>query len=135
MQVIFEPYDKVKDHIKRHKEAYIVGAVGFATIACLSMRGRYAAVRGATDESVQVHVRPLAFLSNQHNTVVTEIHRGGTGAPSYIVRCIDTGETWLSQRQAAIAHKIPGSELSAHLNGKFPEINGHQYERLGLATA
>ncbi|MET0786965.1 MAG: hypothetical protein ABWY25_09680 [Paenisporosarcina sp.] len=130
--------EKIKTHIEEHKTRYACIATGIvvAGFTCLVMkRGCGAVALGGTDGPVKVTVHPLAFFSKQENAVFTTIHRGGPGSPSYIVECIETGEAWLSQRQAATTKNIPEFKLSGHLNGKFTDVDGLHYRRLGVATA
>jgi hypothetical protein len=45
-------------------------------------------------------------------------------------RCIETGEEWPSQIEAAIAKTIAPSILSKHLNGRFDNAKGLHFERV-----
>jgi hypothetical protein len=128
----------VKAHFEKYKAAYIVGgSVAFASIACLIMRGRYEALApggayGLETADTLVTMRPLSFLSSQNN-VVKVVNRSGHGRPGYLIRSIDTNEFFSSQREAATIFGISEKLLSNHLNGKLPNAEGYQFERLNFA--
>lgn len=132
-----ERIEKIKDHFRENKAAYISGGLGIiagAGFTCIIMRGRHARIQGVLDTAENsVFVRPLSILSNgMTNNVVNVIERGGRGHPGYIVQCLETGETFASQVQAANKMNIPEVLLSAHLRGKFPDVDGFHFERLGM---
>lgn len=130
--MVKEKAKAVKEHIVRNKAAYIFGGSGIlvgAGFTLLIMRGRCAGIRGVPDTAENsVFVRPFNFLSP--NTIVTVIERDGRGHPGYIVRCIETGAIFPSQVQAAKEMNVPVTVLSAHLNGKFSEVDGLHFERI-----
>lgn len=130
--------ENIKEHVKKHKVKYACGATAVVSVGftCLIMRGRYEVARGGTygPETIDTSVtmRPLAFLSQQHNTVEV-IARDGRGHPGYIVHCLDTDQFFSSQRMAALYHGISETILSKHLNGKLPDAEGIQFERLQIS--
>ena len=67
---------------------------------------------------------------NSH--VVQTTHTGRVGHPGFITRCVETGELFLSQGDAARAHGVAESALSAHLNRGLPLDQGVNFERLGV---
>jgi len=100
------------------------------------MKGRHAEMQSVSDRTElqrgSVFVRPLNFLS-RNNNVVSVVEREGRGHPGYIVRCIETGDMFLSQKEVAKAYNCPDSILSMHLRGKIPDFAGHHFERVGIA--
>jgi hypothetical protein len=130
-------YERIKAHVKKHEVVYscVVTGVVVAGITTIIMRSCGAAVPRVADGPVKVTVQPLSFFSKQENAIMTIIHRGGSGAPSYIVECLETGEAWLSQRQAAMMKNVSESVMSGHLNGKLDDVNGFHFRRIGLAAA
>jgi hypothetical protein len=136
--------ERVRNHIKEHKIEYacaatfVITAVGVAGITALIMRGRYEALApggayGLKTIDTSVTMRPLSIFSDQNN-IVTVIHRDGRGHPGYIIRNIETGELFVSQREAAEAFGISENILSKHLAGKIDNAEGHLFERLALAA-
>jgi hypothetical protein len=135
MQAIFETYDKVKEHIKQHKEAYIVGAagIGLATITWLITRGN-------TSQSIN---RGIPVVANGGIPVVGKkiaigsisyISADRQGSPSWVVRCKETGNIFTSQRSAALEMELPASEISRHLNGILENVRGFTFERICMAA-
>lgn len=127
-----ETIQKVKTHFRENKKTYIAfgGGIAFAAITMLLVRDRHAKTRGVSDGLDAVTVRPLSFLSNQKNNIVTVIEREGRGHTGYIVRCLETGDIYTSQNQAANAMGIPASVVSGQITGKFPDADGYHFERL-----
>ena len=137
-----ERIEAIKDHIDRHRVAYscVITGIVVAGITSVIVRGRYeAAQRGAyglETADTSVTMRSLLFFSKQDNTVNTTVHRGGTGAPSYIVQCDEIPNVaWLSQRSASIDTGVSQSILSKHLSGKLPDAEGLHFNRVGVAIA
>lgn len=133
-----ERIEKIKEHIHRHKVAYSCGAtaVVVAGITCVVMRGRYEALAnggayGPKTIDTSVTVRPLSILSRQE-TAVSVISRNGRGHPGYIIRCVETGEYFSSQRITALLKNISETILSKHLNGILEDAEGLHFERVAL---
>jgi hypothetical protein len=126
-----EVVNDVKLHVQKYQAAYLCGAVSVATagFTTLLMRGRYVENPMGSYGQDTVTVRPLSFLSNRQ-TVVTVVAREGRGHPGYIVRCLETGNVFVSQNQAADAMNIPKHILSKHLTGEFADACGWHLERL-----
>lgn len=137
-----ERIEKIKTHIYKHRVVYScsVTAVVVAGITFIVMRGRYAEIKRVSDEDLilnKLFVRPFNFLSNNNDinaNIITVIEREGRGHPGYIVRCLETGEVFLSQTQAAIVMEIPATVISDHLRGKFDHANGYHFERICAAA-
>jgi hypothetical protein len=131
-----ERIEKIKQHIRDNREIYIAAGAGLvagAGITLLITRGRHAGIQGVPGTAENsVFVRPFNFLSP--NTILTVFEREGRGHPGYIIQCLETGETFPSQVQAANVMNIPETLLSAHLRGKFPDVDGLHFERLGLMS-
>lgn len=99
--------------------------------------GRQAIQRAAGQQDV-AGTRVLSFLSkvdasttigDTYQTVQTT-HTGRRGSPGYKTECIETGDN--ARTQLALAKKmgISPTLLSAHLNGKFPDVNGLHFRRI-----
>ena len=121
----------VKKHVEEHCFAYIaVTGAAVAGITCCIMRGRHAEIPRVSDGPDTVTVRPLSFFSRQENTITTVIEREGRGHPGYRVRCLETGEEFASQGEAARALKALPAIVSGHLKGKVDDVHGHHLERI-----
>ena len=134
-----ERLDRLKEHFRKNKVIYSCGltAFGVAGITYTLMRGRHASVQRVLDGSdllsESITVRPLSFFTNRNtNNIVNVIEREGRGHPGYLVRCIETGEGWISQIKAADAANTYPSVMSGHLTGKIPDVHGLHYERIGI---
>lgn len=117
----------IKTHIERHKSAYLIGAgVAIAGVTWY-FTGKAYTKAGPTN------VASLIFGKNTVNqTAITMVER--QGPPSHIVKCVETGETLLSQRSMAGLKGLNESHLSDHLNGGRPHVGGLHFERIGMAV-
>jgi hypothetical protein len=128
-------YEKFKLHVKENKKVYIAfgGGVAFAGITCLIVRGVAprpisSSVTGAAGSNVigagkKVVLRNVSFFAANRQ-----------GPPSWVVRCLETGDVFTSQRAAALALGIAETNLSKHLNGLLQHAQGYHFERICLAA-
>jgi hypothetical protein len=143
-----EKLDKVKKHVKDHKVAYIVGGsiiVAGITylivrditssqhikrgIPVLAQRGIPVLDESVTNQPIQTAVFGKAVMNN-----VSYISANRQGPPSWVIRCVDTGDIFTSQAKAAIELGIPANELSRHLNGTLDNVRGLHFERICMAA-
>jgi hypothetical protein len=68
-----------------------------------------------------------------HNTNVS-INNTYSGYQSKIVKNIDTGEIFESQKAAATSIGVNERTMSKHLNGEKEDLYGNRFERIGLGT-
>lgn len=139
---------KITDHIEQHKVVYIsAGVVVLAGFTCLIMRDKdvtqrikrgipVLAHRGipVVDESVSNTPRQTAVFGKTVMNNVSYISANRQGPPSWVVRCIETGEVFTSQAKAALDLGIPANELSRHLNGAMENVRGLTFERICMAA-
>src|SRR5262245_57347920 len=109
---------RIKKHVREHKREYIAAAGGavLATITCIIVRGIASqpinsSVTGVAGSNVigagkKVVLRNVSFFASNRQ-----------GPPSWVVRCLETGDVFTSQRAASIAMGITETNLSKHLNG------------------
>jgi hypothetical protein len=133
--VLDNVFKNVRSHFERHKIAYSFGAgLAIAGITCLIMRG----VRSQ-------HIgRGISVTADRGISVVADgsvvkdnlflISSRRQGAPSWVVRCLETGEIFSSQLSAAKEMNLPASELSQHFNGKMDHVRGFTFERICMAA-
>lgn len=148
-------FDKFKVHFKENRKFYIgVGTgVAFAGITCLIMRDEkptYWAHRSLKEPHTMLDAgvdRPAresmgSFFFGQStfgsvtnvNNAVTTVHKGSKGHPGFVTRCVETGEIFATQGDAAKAFDIPPEFLSKHLNyGRDLSENLH-FERIGVLS-
>lgn len=139
--------EKVKQHFTKHKTKYIVvGAVVIAGITWAIVRqkshispellGTASPELLGTGENVISVFAPNTHIrgDNNHINLQQVISANRQGAPSWVVRCLETGEVYSSQRSAAIANGIAESDLSRHLNGIRDLSEGLHFERICLAA-
>ena len=130
-----ERIQKVKQHLSDYKTVYIVG--GCVVIAGIT----YPIMRGVASQRIDrgisvVADRGISVIADR--SVVTNnvslISSRRQGAPSWVVRCKETGDIFSSQREAADAMSISQSELSKHLNGVMEHVRGNTFERICIAA-
>lgn len=90
-----------------------------------------------TGESAVSIFSPHLAINNSPNTVLNlkqVINSNRKGAPSWVVRCVETGQIYTSQRAAALATGIAESDISRHLNGLRELSENLHFERICLAA-
>jgi hypothetical protein len=123
-------FEGVVNHVKRHKVAYSFGAgVVIVGLTCLVTRGTSLGV----SEFQSGLSNAVSFEKNATLNNVSFIFSNRQGPPSWVVRCLETGEIFSSQRAAAMFKGISATDLSTHLNGMHENANGLHFERLFLS--
>ena len=116
-------FDRIKQHVKDHKEAYIAGAGG------LVVGGIGGAALASNVQVVQiVDAFNLKFFSPTTSIVIASL-----GDPGDVVQSLTTKEVWASRGQAARALGVSHAQISQHLSGKNPHVAGHTLKVLGKA--
>lgn len=128
--------ERIKKHISDHKQMYIgVGAgagLVLAGITCVKMRGCSPWIQHSSNVLVQHSSNVLGKTEILNNVSYFSADR--QGPPSWVVRCIETGEIWASQAKAATDLDIHPANLSKHLRGSQPDVNGLTFERICMAA-
>jgi hypothetical protein len=132
-----EDVEDVKEHIRENRTTYIacgVTAVVIAGFTWVVMRSNTA--RGVVGDSgargVPTNTASFNFRNKQTVNVTTVLDREGSGHPGWPVRNLETKRIFFSQKDAAKTYDIPESVLSAHLKGKFQDVDGLHFERVSL---
>ena len=137
----------IKDHLHRYKTAYSIGAgiiigVSVAVLAGHIMKKSFISselLGTASSELLGTGKRMTSFIFNPSTkggdiNVQQIIEALRPGPPSWVVRCLETGEVFSSQRAAAIANDLAESDLSRHLNGLRELREGLHFERICMAA-
>lgn len=134
--MIKDKFQSVKSHIREHKVVYcsVGSSIIVAGITVLIMRG---VASQHIDRGISVVAeRGISVFADR--SVVTNnvslISSRRQGAPSWVVRCIETGQTFMSQLAAAEGMNLPASEISKHLNGVMDNVRGFTFERICMAA-
>lgn len=152
-------WDKVKEHVKEHKEEYILGGIVLAGITLLVMKGRYARMQRVLNGSDKITMHPFGakptYWAHQpmqspptghigftfsdiqdsfNNNVINVLEREGRGHPGYMIRCVENELTYVSQKQAALAFDVSPKRISDHMNGRLADVDGYHFERIVLAA-
>jgi hypothetical protein len=127
--------ETTKKHLQDNKKFYIGLGIGIciAGITYAIMRDRsLLSIRGATIAPA----KGATIVLGKNNTLnsVSYISSHRQGPPSWVVRCLETRETFPSQKDAAMAMGISPSVLSSHLNGFRDHVDGLHFERICMAA-
>ena len=133
-------WERFKSHVKRNKKVYIFSGVGIL----LGIAGGYTLAKLGED-SGDIYEAPVLDIDDSDvgdvnvNSFNTENHIHNTtnnygDYQSKIVKNLDTGEIFESQKAAAESIGVDKNSMSRHLNGEFPNLNGHTFERIGFGT-
>lgn len=118
--------DKIRTHISENKVAYIAGVAGVGVGAVL-VGGMFYGRQIIINDSLNVSVN-----SPKTNIVVANLTR--RGHPGNIIRCVETGEVFASQRRAAEALGLNRIDIYKMLKGELDNVKGLSFENLGEAS-
>jgi hypothetical protein len=76
-----------------------------------------------------------SLFGSSTNNVVTTIHTESKGNSGFVTKCIETGEIFSTQGDAARAFGIPEEFMSKHLNYGRELFEDLHFERVGVLTA
>jgi hypothetical protein len=123
---IKEPVEKVKTHVREHKEAYIAGSVGVLAGA--------AGVLIFRDSSALVSFKETMNLKYKSPTsIIAQFIIPALGDPGNVVQSVETGTVYASQGQAARELGVDPSVVSRHLKGVLPDVKGAHLKVIGKA--
>ena len=152
--------ERVSAHLKKYWPVYLGSAIGIAgitwgimkenrvpnlfdssdSVGSLSNPEIGSSVTGTAGSSVTGTGETSGFffqpqVVDNHGVInlqqVIEARR--SGPPSWVVRCVDTGDVYTSQRAAATALGIDERNISKMLNGLQETAEGLKFERICLA--
>jgi hypothetical protein len=129
-----EKVERIKNHIKEHKEKYIIGATcvmaGLATGYVVGKR------RGsALGEAVQA-TTPVMSLDRckiKDSTFLQQtisVYGNVIGRPGNEVIDLTNGKIFGSQTLAALDTGVSNDAMFKHLQGDYDNLNGRQFARL-----
>ena len=129
--------EKVKAHWEKYKQTYITIGVGIAASVVVGVVVYALTKRNNPDINVDMNVG-----DNNHDpqqmvnlgTLNYTIKANRQGPPSWVVRCVETGEVFSSQNKAADSLGIGSKDISCQLNGIKPDVNGLHFERVCIAA-
>lgn len=128
----------VREHVRKHKTVYISAAtsVVVAGITVAIMR-RKSCIRDAIGVPAQGAIGVLGgsvTIKDSTLNTVSYISAERQGPPSWVVRCLETGNVFTSQKSAAVEMGLDPRHLSEHLNGIREHVNGKHFERICMAA-
>ena len=133
----FTTKEKIKNHIKKHKVIYVCGttAVVTAGITYLVVRDRSIGdtIGVPAQNTIGVLGKRIKLKDSTLNTV-SYISADRQGPASWVVRCLETGEVFTSQKAAASEMGLAADHISRHLNGLRDHVNGYHFERICMAA-
>lgn len=103
---------KVKDHIRRHQTKYIVGVTVVVTAGIT-----YAITRQVSLRYFPTNAMRINKMTIKDNVLYFTTYARKQGPPSYVIRCVETGEIFTSQAEACRQLGIDPARMSRHLNG------------------
>ena len=118
--------DKIRTHISENKNVYIAAGVG-VTVGAVLVGGMFYGRQVIINDSLNVSVN-----SPKTNIVVANLTR--RGHPGNIIRCVETGEVFASQRRAAEALGLNRIDIYKMLKGELDNVKGLSFENLGESS-
>jgi len=125
----------IKEHFKKHKVRYSciatgVVVAGITTIIMRSVALQHIGVSIGEPAGGAIGVAGKNVVMNN----VSLISSNRKGSPGWVVRCIETGLVFTSQKKAAIGMNLSQAHLSNHLNGVRDNVSGYHFERICMAA-
>lgn len=120
----------VIEHVKKYQLVYV--SIGVATITCLIMRG-VASQSASRDVIVTAGRDAIVARKGIAMDNVSFISSNRQGPPSWVVRCLETGDVFTSQNSAAAELGITATNISRQINGLQENAQGFHFERLCIA--
>lgn len=125
---------EIKEHFAKYRNIYITA--GLVVLGSV--------VTGLIVYSVtKTDIKPVSIGDIHENSNVA-VNLGGTltytiksvrkGPPSWVVRCVETGQLYSSQRQAAKTLNLDKNNLSKHLNGLTDSVGDLHFERVCMSA-
>jgi hypothetical protein len=126
---------RVKEYLQEHKELYIGLGVGVivAGITYSIMRAQSGSII-LRDSIVEAQRDSIVLGKNATLNQVSYFDSNRQGPASWVVRCVETGLVFTSQRAAALAMDISESNISRQLNGLKNQADGYHFERICMAA-
>jgi hypothetical protein len=135
MEIELPIVEKTKAHFRKYKTWYCCAGAGLlsAGITWVILRESHAGLDAGTDGDLILNKSIMGSLFGSNtNTMVTTIHKGNQGHPGFVTRCIETGELFATQGDAAKAFNIPEEFMSKHLNYGRELSENLNFERVGV---
>lgn len=119
-------FEKIKAHVKEHKEVYIVGGIGLA--ACVGVW--IIASRSGESSHVSAQANQIGVVNRNTQVIIEMVERSTPSKPVHLVGT-DLYFPSLNEASRQTGHSL--SKLSRHINGHIPDINGDVFELLNPA--
>lgn len=140
--------DRILAHFKKRKTLYIsIGCVaigiGIAVLTGHIMKNfNSRGIPVTTSRGIPVTGEGSEFFANHQGGLFTKnvtnftqtVNAYRQGPPSWVIRCLETGESFMSQNKAATAMGLSPAEISRHLNGALDDVRGYHFERICMAA-
>lgn len=123
--------EKLKAHWEKYKQTYITIGVGVVIGVTIFIVARKTAPTLNVGKSAKVSNVKQFVTKGDLNYTITSNRQG---PPSWVVRCIETGDIFSLQNKAAEALGVSSTNISYQLNGIKPDINGLHFERICMAA-
>lgn len=126
--------DKAKEVIKNNWKPFTVGVV-FTGVTLLVTK-RVVTPRFMLVEGANAVIHKAVLKDNSALYKVFNIYNIGfkNKGPSWIVKCVETGRVFASQKHAAKVMGLSKDHISNHLNGLRDHVSGYHFVRLGIAA-
>lgn len=127
---------EIKEHFAKYRNIYITaGIVVLGSVV----------TEFTVYSAIKASIKPVSIGNiNTESNSNTAINLGGTlnytiksarkEPPSWVVRCVETGQLYSSQRQAAKTLNLDKNNLSKHLNGLTDSVGELHFERVCMSA-
>ncbi len=129
-----EMKEKTAKHLRKHKEAYIAGAIAGGSCLLIGAAGGAVVMVRKPDVAIAQKIQALMNWKpmNIANTIVN-IEGPPLGKPGIRMLCLENKTPYGSINEAARELHLDRGLLSAHLRNEIPDVNGKHFLNLGPA--
>jgi hypothetical protein len=122
---------KSKQIVKENWKPVVITAGAFCVIG-----GVWYITKGRKRVSIETIVNNSGIVNINEGVAYFTTHARKQGPPSYVIRCVETGQIFTSQAEACRMLGIDPSRMSRHLNGdpKYATITKNTWQRKAIAA-
>lgn len=127
---------EIKEHFAKYRNIYITAGIVVLASAVTGFTVYFGVkAQGLTTNKISIKGNKNQNITLQTGGVLNyTIKSNRKGPPSWMVRCIETGEIFSSQKKAAKAMEIDPRKISQNVRGLITDIKGLHFERVALSA-
>ncbi len=130
-----EMKEKTANHLRKHKEAYIVGAIAGGSCLLIGAAGGAVVMVRKPDSVIAQKMTGLIWKPKQTmiNNIINVKFGEPKGKPGIRLLCVETNTPYESIADASMKTGVSRAAITAFLKGKSPDADGLHFINFGPA--